>query len=1192
MIRNILSYIARKRTVLLWICAVITTIASFMEFSPAGSMDREVKRLEKRIHKRQEILESFAKRTLKLPQNEFINFESELPEDMVIYRYFDDTLQSWANQLPISNDEIGFNFPFGYILNHMNSRVVTYTPLAYLRSSDGVEQYVSLGSAWYIVNIYTSERQVVITALLVQTDYPTENTILKNKINPNFSLSRQLSIVPVTFDESYIIHGKRGGVLFSVIKTLPGDAASTGIVLRWIAILLIIAALFSNLHNRRGFREFFTVASGLVIVRFLALYQSSQMQGEYKMFSPSLYADFGLFNSLADLLINNILIFFLITALFMVRKSIARYRFMLKRGGRFLMKMVFFAVPLALVPYIHFSIRSLIMNSSIEMELYKIDEISIYTLIVYISYGLLFVSLLFSLQLIRPFFRKEWRISFLRKSALTIFITAVSLYTLVVVSVYGYSKELNRNKVWTTKMSVERDLNLELQLRDIEKYIEFDQFLALAVGQYQNSDVVNTRLTESYFWNILQRYDMRLTICNKATMLVADIFNPNASSISCNDYFKLEIDNYGIQLGDDSRFYFMNNFNGRISYLGIFTYLIYGEEVRLYIELESKFLRESIGYPEMLLDYKKIESYNLPSGYSFAKYLNSKLVSYSGDYNYPVSVNDNREPGYYTQKSEGYLHFVNKLSQENIIIISRLERSMFPYIVSFSYLMLFFSFIILVIIGFRQKNLLMNLPKNSFRWKITVLIISSLVFALFAMGAGSIWFSIRYFNESNKAQMQEKITSVQNTLSERSKFATGYNDYNFNNLDLMKAMNTLSNAAQVDINLYRNDGMLLRTTRSEIFDRYIQGGRMNNLAFKEIVVNNKKLFINKEKIGELSFYSLYAPLFNSEGTLIAIINIPYFSREGDLRKDATSIIAAIINIYLLLLLAALFLGVTLSNSISKPLAEISRKMELLDISQQPEHINYTNRDELGILVAAYNKMVDDLNESTRRLAAGEREQAWREMARQIAHEIKNPLTPMRLSIQHLMRLKEQGVQDWPSRFDALANTLIEQIDILSDAAGEFSSFSRFYSEEITRFDLNDLIKEQLILFNTRDNVNLKLETGDRDAFVVARRTQLTRVFVNLISNAVQAVEHKEAGNILITVRRENENYIVKVEDDGAGVPETLTHRLFKPNFTTKNGGTGLGLAICRSIMEQSQGDIMYERSERLGGACFIVCIPV
>ena len=344
-------------------------------------------------------------------------------------------------------------------------------------------------------------------------------------------------------------------------------------------------------------------------------------------------------------------------------------------------------------------------------------------------------------------------------------------------------------------------------------------------------------------------------------------------------------------------------------------------------------------------------------------------------------------------------------------------------------------------------------------------------------------------------------------------------------------------------------------------------------------------------VGDLTYYSLYAPLFNVDGKLIAIANVPYFSRQSNFRKDASSIIAAIINIYLLLLIAAVFGGIALSNSISKPLAEISKKMQLLDISQQPEHINYTNRDELGILVAAYNKMVDDLNESTTRLAQGEREQAWREMARQIAHEIKNPLTPMRLSIQHMMRLKEQGVKDWPKRFDALANSLIEQIDILSDAAGEFSSFSRFYSEDMIRFDLNSLIKEQIILFNTRDNITLTFESHKEDAFVSARKTQLTRVLVNLLSNAYQAVESMDNGNILVTLQKDDKYFQIAVHDDGSGVPDSLTHRLFKPNFTTKSGGTGLGLAICRSIMEQSQGTINYTTSERLGGACFTVYIP-
>jgi len=1189
MIRRSIKYSIRKRTSILWICVLGMTIASFMEFSSTDSMDREVSNLESRIHKRQKLLEEFAVKTIKHPTDQFLSFDEELPEDMVIYRYFDNTLHSWANQLPISNDDIDL-FTFGYTLNHLNSTVVTNTPLAYLGVS---EQYVSLGSAWYIVNIYSRNNQTVITALLVQTDYPTENTILNNKINPNFSLRRQFSIVPVTFDESYIVHGKDGGVLFSVIKNLPVKSSQAGIILRWFAILFAIAALFSNLQYKRGIKEFFLTASGLVVVRLVALYQSRQMQGDMEIFSPNLYADFGLFNSLADLLINNILIYLLLMALFMVRRSIALA--VMKAGStkRVLLGWLFFIIPLLLLPYIHFSIRSLILNSNIVMELYKIDGISIYTLLIYVSYGLLFMALLFSLQLLRPFLSRERRYSFFHKRPLALFITLISLYTLFTVSIYGYNKEFNRNRVWTTKMSVERDLNMELQLKGLEKNIVNDQIIAMLVGFDQNLQIINSRLTEAYFWNILQRYDMRLTVCKSNTMMIPNILDLNAPQVHCYTFFDRELYLYGMQLGENSRFFFMNNFNGRISYMGVFTYFSYGEEVRLFIELDSKFLRESIGYPDLLLDHKKIENYNLPSGYSFAKYLNNRLVTYSGEYNYPITTQKEYEPGYRVEKRDGYIHFVNNISPENLIIISRQERNIFPYVVSFSYLMLFFSFMILSLIGVRQKSYLLSIPRNSFRWKISVLIISSLVFALLAMGAGSIWFSVRYFEENNREQMEEKISSVQSTLSAYSKYAQRFNDPQFNSYKLLEAMNSLSNSAQIDINVYRSDGLLLKTTRSEIFDRYLLGYRMNPQAYKEIVFNNKKQFVNKEKIGDLTYYSLYAPLFNLDGNLIAILNIPYFSRQSDFRKDASSIIAAIINIYLLLLLAAVFGGVALSNSISKPLAEISRKMELLDISQQPEHINYTNRDELGILVVAYNKMVDDVNESTRRLAAGEREQAWREMARQIAHEIKNPLTPMRLSIQHLMRLKEQGVKDWPNRFDSLANSLIEQIDILADAAGEFSSFSRFYSEELTRFDLNTLIREQLILFNTRDNIVLTMESSAKDAFVIARRTQLTRVFVNLFSNAVQAVEQQEdGGSIIITVDRGADYYEVRVEDDGPGVPESLTHRLFKPNFTTKSGGTGLGLAICRSIMEQSQGSIYYEKSQKLRGANFVVRIPV
>lgn len=1176
-----LGTILKRRTAIFWILALFFAIISFLEFSSSNSMDREVSRFENRIHKRQQILDDYISKAIETPDSVFLAFK-DFPEDMVIYRYYDDTLQSWLNQLPIANDDIDF-FPFGYTINHLNS--VSNIPLAYVVE---LEQYMSLGSAWYIVNRYKKGNMRLVAALLVQTDYPTENNLLKSEINPNFSLQKKLSIVPVTYDESYIVHGKEGGVLFSVLKNLPNKRGESGALLRWFAMVFAIIALFSNLRSNRGVKEFLFVLGGLIIIRFVAIYQSALLQSGLDLFSPNLYADFGLFNSLADLLITNLLLFFTLVALFMIRRNLARIIIKAEKKKKKILSIVFILIPVFLVPYIHISLRSVILNSNIVLELYKIDEITIYSILVYISYGLMFLALLFSLQLIRPILKKGQKYSFLQMKSLIIFISIISLYTLATVSIYGFRKEFNRNRVWTTKMSVERDLNIELQLRSIEKMIESDPILRIWVNIEGGEEVINNRLTEAYFWSILQRYNLRITVCKTDQLLRP---YEESAPVPCASFFEGEIARYGMPLFENSNFFFMDNYNGRVNYLGLFAYPGFGGDSRLYLELDSKFMKETIGYPEALLGHIQMDNFNIPLSYSYGKYLNSRLVTYSGEYNYPIIAESDSLTGCYVTRKDGYIHFTNKVSSENMIVISRPERNIFPYFVTLSYIILFYSLLILGIIRFRHNGFFYKLPKNSFRWKITFLLLSSLVFALLFMGAGSIWFSINYFNDNNRTQMEEKMSSVQTTLSDYSKYVPRYKDPRFNNLKLLDAMNRLSNNAQIDINVYGSDGSLIRTTQPEIFDRFLLGKRMNPDAFKEIVYNNKKQFVNKERIANLSYFSLYAPLYNQDGVLIAIANVPYFSKQSGMRRDASSIIAAIINIYLLLLLAAVFGGLALSNSLSKPLAEISKKMELLDISQKPEHIDYTNRDELGILVAAYNKMVDDLEESTKILAQGEREQAWREMARQIAHEIKNPLTPMRLSIQHLVRLKEQGIKEWPKKFDALANSLIEQIDILSEAAGEFSSFSRFYSEDLSRVDLNNLIREQIILFNTRDNISITYESDIHDAYIMARKTQLTRVFVNLLSNAVQAVENQESGRISISLKSVEKSYQISFEDDGAGVPENLTHKLFKPNFTTKSGGTGLGLAICRSIMEQSQGEINYGVSERFGGANFTVMLP-
>ena len=268
-----------------------------------------------------------------------------------------------------------------------------------------------------------------------------------------------------------------------------------------------------------------------------------------------------------------------------------------------------------------------------------------------------------------------------------------------------------------------------------------------------------------------------------------------------------------------------------------------------------------------------------------------------------------------------------------------------------------------------------------------------------------------------------------------------------------------------------------------------------------------------------------------------------------------------------------------------------------------EYIIYKREDEISTLVEAYNRMVHDLSDSTRKLAQAERDKAWSEMARQVAHEIKNPLTPIKLEIQRLIRLKQKNDPSWEEKFDKVSSVILEHIDILTDTANEFSTFAKLYSEKPVELDLDKIIREQLTIFDNRENISISY-MGLDNAMVMAPKPQLIRVFVNLMTNAIQAIEIQQKedyeagrepaeGKIAIFIRNSMKDgyYDIVFEDNGPGVKEENLGKLFTPNFTTKSSGTGLGLAICRNIVEKCNGEILYQRSFVMKGACFTVRLP-
>lgn len=1173
----------RNGTTFLLLISALFFAISFVQVKEDTAAE-ETKQVQKRIVSRLNTLENYAEKALNAPVSEWLVLDN-VPEDMVLYKYNADTLQSWVNLFPISNDEVDL-IPFWYRINDLTNRNLFNTPLAYI--GEGY-QYVNLGSSWYVVKIYKKENVKVVAGLEIKTDYTSENSLLSNKVNDKLRLDKHYTTVPLNTDIANVVFTKEGEPLFSIVSDVPLTYQEPNSIFKWVALLFVILASFFQLYVKRSTKSFLVVIFALFISRILMSILAKPLELDSPFFSPTLYADAGLFNSLGDLLLNHLILFLAILAIFLMRKKIFRFYALANKKIKKIASLGLILIPTFLVIYIHFTLRSLILNSSIVLELYRLEEISIYTILVYFSYALLFIALLFSLQLINIISNKKYRLSMFAPKKVIAYILIISLYCVSIISIYGFKREFERNRVLTNKLSVQRDISLELQLRTIESHIASDPLIRLLASVPHGTEMIESRLNELYLWNVLQKYNLRVTVCKENDKLITENYS---NPVDCFDFFNREIiGKYGIPLANRSAFYFVNNYKSRISYIGAFSFLKPDGWYTLFIEIDSKIASEAIGYPSLLLDTKNKDDSRVPANYSYAKYFDGKLTSYKGRYNYSVELDENIKNNYYFTTKNGYVHFINNIFDDNVIVVSRKARTFLPYLVFYSYIVLFFGGTLLLLTRFRREkkkgdNFIS--PSQSFRRKITYLLVAAMVFSLIAMGIGSVILIVNVINENNRIQMEEKLHTVQTTLSEMCKYAQEYNE--INTMEMFNAMDKVANNTQVDINLYNPFGTLIRSTKPEVFDQYLVSTRIDPVAYYNIIIETKRQFINKEKIANLSYYSLYAPIFNINGKMVAIANIPYFLNNSEFQSDASSIIAAVINLYLLLLLATVLLGTTFSNSLTRPLTALSKRMREIDVSKKAEHINYKGKDELGVLVRAYNKMVDDLEESTQQLAQSEREQAWREMARQIAHEIKNPLTPMKLSIQHLIRIKQQNIPGWEDKLDELASSLIEQIDILSDTATEFSSFAKFYNEESSVIDLQGLLKEQFILFNNRENITFVFNSSFEVAYIFAKKSQITRALVNLISNSIQAIEHKRDGYIRMTLSEDGNFYKVEIEDNGTGVSPDNTPKLFKPNFTTKSGGTGLGLAICKNIVDQSQGTIGYKTSE-LGGANFYIHLP-
>ena len=402
----------------------------------------------------------------------------------------------------------------------------------------------------------------------------------------------------------------------------------------------------------------------------------------------------------------------------------------------------------------------------------------------------------------------------------------------------------------------------------------------------------------------------------------------------------------------------------------------------------------------------------------------------------------------------------------------------------------------------------------------------------------------------------------------------------------------ISNIFNTDINLYDVRGALIATSRPEIFYRNLKGRRMNNIALANLSGSVLSEYYQKEKIGSLEYISAYMPLYNNDFKLIAYLNLPYFRLQNQLAREISNVIVTVINFTLLLIVITMSLAVIISNRLTLPLRMLSSGLASVELGKKSEHLAYTGSDEIGELVRQYNRMVDELDESAQKLANSEREYAWREMARQVAHEIKNPLTPMKLNIQQLLKSWKDNVPGFEKKLERFCQNQIEYINNLSSIAGEFSSFAKMPGNNPSEVDLQEQIKINLELFKDSANITFKCNwPHGKKIWIFADKEHINSVFSNLIQNAIQAIPPGQEGLIGISLDIRDDKVIVSIADNGTGIPEELKMKMFTPNFTTKSSGTGLGLSIVKRYVEIANGRIWFE-SQTGKGSIFYIEYPL
>ncbi len=616
----------------------------------------------------------------------------------------------------------------------------------------------------------------------------------------------------------------------------------------------------------------------------------------------------------------------------------------------------------------------------------------------------------------------------------------------------------------------------------------------------------------------------------------------------------------------------------------------------IFLDFQRQKIEKSQVYTELLQDrpYKNLKHLK---NFNYTIYSpKDVIIDQEGSYSWELEDDDLPEPGKIKERAryqqiasiyrdkEGYTAIVSKQSESWDKILS-LASFIFALFIVFILILSIINSVIQVLP--EPVNLSLAGPPSLRRlFQLIFLVLTAIFFILIG------FTTLSFFQESRKVYHDQRLLRKMNSIQKDADFELELLDVERDQklAGLTRFIPSFSEIHKMDINLYDENGRLVRSSEDDFFDSGLQAPVINPLAFQALAIKRLPRVTFEENIGKLEYRTGYVSLQVKEkgqNYTLGYLGLPYYSKQRQMSNDVNLFMGKILNVYAILVLITATISIYAAGNITRGLSQIEEKLQAFQLGKPNQPLEWKRKDEVGALVNAYNQMIDKLQHSADKLAQSEREFAWREMAKQVAHEIKNPLTPMQLSLQHLIRAYDSNPEAVEPIFRTVTTTLIEQIRNLSQIASEFSNFAKMPQPVNEQVTLNQIVDSVFDLFNEETEVDLYKYVPKENLNTFVDRSLLISVLNNLVKNAIQAIPDDRRGNIGIHLFERDAMAVIMVEDNGSGIPEDKQEKVFVPNFTTKNSGTGLGLAIARNVVKAANGKIYFETVINKGTRFFV-----